>query len=62
MSLLNEYISRKMGSKSQMRQLYAHRIKADYELVEINQNIVENMIKTVDDLINTVLSKGRHGT
>jgi uncharacterized protein (UPF0332 family) len=45
-----------------LRQLYAHRIKADYELVEINQNIVENMIKTVDDLINTVLSKGRHGT
>ena len=45
-----------------LRQLYAHRIKADYELVEINQNIVETMIKTVDDLINTVLSKGRHGT
>lgn len=45
-----------------LRQLYTHRVKADYELVEINQTIVENMIRTVDDLINTVLSKERQGT
>jgi hypothetical protein len=45
-----------------LRQLYTLRIKADYELLEINENIVKNMIELVDDLINTVLSKGRHGT
>ncbi|MBI4686669.1 MAG: HEPN domain-containing protein [Nitrospirae bacterium] len=45
-----------------LRQLYTYRIKADYEVLEINQNIVENIVKTVDDLINTVLLKGRYGS
>ena len=41
-----------------LRQLYTLRIKADYDLVEINHIIVENMIKIVDNVINIVLSKG----
>lgn len=41
-----------------LRQLYTLRIKADYELIEINGNIVENMIETVGDVIRTVLSRG----
>ena len=27
-----------------LRQLYTHRVKADYELIELSENIVENMI------------------
>jgi len=41
-----------------LRQLYAHRIKADYELVEMNENIVKNMIELVDAAIKAILSKG----
>ncbi len=40
-----------------LRQLYTYRVKADYELVEINENIVKNMIEMVTDVIKTVLSK-----
>jgi len=40
-----------------LRQLYTLRIKVDYELVEINENIVNNMIELVDDTIKTILSK-----
>ena len=40
-----------------LRQLYTLRIKVDYELVEINENIVKNMIELVDDTIKTILSK-----
>jgi len=42
-----------------LRQLYTLRIKADYELLEINKDIVDNMIKLVEDVINTVLAKRR---
>lgn len=41
-----------------LRQLYTHRIKADYELDEMNEDIVKKTIELVDDLIKTVLSKG----
>jgi hypothetical protein len=41
-----------------LRQLYAYRIKADYELVEINENIVKNMVELVSNVIKTVLSGG----
>jgi len=30
---------------------------ADYELVEMNENLVKNMIGLVDDTIKTILSK-----
>jgi len=40
-----------------LRQLYTHRIKADYELVEMNENIVKNMIELVDDTIKTILTE-----
>lgn len=41
-----------------LRQLYTHRVKADYELIEINENIVKNMIVMIDNVIKTILSKG----
>lgn len=41
-----------------LRQLYTHSVKTDYELIEINENIVKNMIVMVDDVIKTILSKG----
>lgn len=41
-----------------LRQLYTRRIKADYELDEMNEDIVKKTIELVDDLIKTVLSKG----
>jgi hypothetical protein len=40
-----------------LRQLYTHRIKVDYELVEMNENIVKNMIELADDMIKTILTK-----
>ncbi|MEK6681578.1 MAG: HEPN domain-containing protein [Nitrospirota bacterium] len=40
-----------------LRQLYTLRIKADYELVEINENIVKNKIETVADIIKIIISK-----
>ncbi len=40
-----------------LRQLYSFRIKADYELVELSENIVKNQIETVADVIKTILSK-----
>ncbi|OGW25634.1 MAG: hypothetical protein A2X59_03620 [Nitrospirae bacterium GWC2_42_7] len=40
-----------------LRQLYTHRIKSDYELFEMNENIVKNMIELVDDTIKTILTK-----
>ncbi|MBI5665360.1 MAG: HEPN domain-containing protein [Nitrospirae bacterium] len=40
-----------------LRQLYTYRIKADYDLVDINENIVNNMIQVVDDVIKTVVLK-----
>jgi len=42
----------------QLRQLYTYRIKADYELTEINENIVKDMLDMVGNLIKTVLSIG----
>ncbi len=42
-----------------LRQLYTYRVKADYELVEINENIVKSMKEMVSDVIETVLSKER---
>ena len=41
-----------------LRQLYTLRIKADYELVDIDENIVKSLIELVDETINTILSKG----
>ncbi|MBI3599799.1 MAG: HEPN domain-containing protein [Nitrospinae bacterium] len=41
-----------------LRQLYTYRIKADYELLDINENVAKNMLDTVDNLMKTVLSKG----
>ncbi len=40
-----------------LRQLYALRIKADYELLEIKENIAKNQIELVADMIKTILSK-----
>jgi hypothetical protein len=40
-----------------LRQLYAHRVKADYDLIEINGDIVKNMIEVVEDVIKTVMIK-----
>lgn len=40
-----------------LRQLYSLRVKADYELVEIKENIVKNQIAIVADVIKTILSK-----
>jgi len=40
-----------------LRQLYAHRVKADYELIEINGEIVKNMLELVADVIKTVVAK-----
>ena len=42
-----------------LRQLYTYRVKADYELHEINGIIVKNMIDTVAVVIATVVSKRR---
>mgnify|MGYP001587674318 FL=1 len=40
-----------------LRQLYTYRVKADYELIEMNENIVKNMIELVDEIIEAILSK-----
>ena len=41
-----------------LRQLYTYRVKADYELEEMNEDIVKKMLEMVDDVVNTVSSKG----
>jgi hypothetical protein len=40
-----------------LRQLYTLRVRADYDLLEIKGDVVDNMIKLVGDVINTVLVK-----
>ncbi len=40
-----------------LRRLYTYRVNADYNLVEINEDTVKNMIETVDNVIKTVLTK-----
>jgi uncharacterized protein (UPF0332 family) len=40
-----------------LRQLYAYRVKADYELAEFEEEAVKNMLKLVDDIIHVIQSK-----
>lgn len=42
-----------------LRQLYTLRVRADYDLLEIKRDVVDNMIELVGNVINTVLAKGR---
>jgi uncharacterized protein (UPF0332 family) len=40
-----------------LRQLYTYRVKADYELQEFNEAVVEGMIKTVSEVMAIIISK-----
>lgn len=40
-----------------LRQLYTYRVKADYELAEINEYTVKNMMEMVGNVIKTIRSK-----
>lgn len=40
-----------------LRQLYTYRVKADYELQEVNEAAVKNMLETVADVIAAIMSK-----
>ncbi len=40
-----------------LRQLYTYRVKADYNLDEMKEDIVKNKIEIVNDVIKAILSK-----
>ena len=42
-----------------LRQLYTYRVKADYELIKINEDTVKNVIEIVEEVIKIVYQRGK---